>query len=103
MDALLCDRFPGGCTLWQGWPLWTVHTRDIHALTIGAALCRRGAAPAGSLPRLDRLFQERYAPPRWSTPTGRAGRGAGGRHAGGMVRTSSEPDKGCDRSQRVTP
>jgi hypothetical protein len=65
MDDILTERWPAGCTMCQRWPLWTVHTRAVHGLVVGASLCLRCHKQDPQQVRLDALLAARYDPARW--------------------------------------
>jgi hypothetical protein len=65
LDDILTERWPRGCTLCQKWPLWTVHTRAVHGLVVGASLCFDCFTGDKDLVRLDAHLRQMYAPTRW--------------------------------------
>jgi hypothetical protein len=65
-DDMLTERWPKGCTRCQRWPIWTVHTREVHGLVVGACLCLDCFTGDRDLVRLDALLRQRYGPQRFA-------------------------------------
>ena len=67
IDDAMCERWPGGCLLCQGWPLDHLVIRDIVPYGVAVSLCARCWARDPTYQQVDVHLLARYAPGRFPT------------------------------------